>query len=128
MGSVYHVVELTDQVAITQHGHIVCKDHVGDAVLLSKGNKIAIPVAIVDFVDGAIVVNEIRHHCVTKGFLDHDTSRAIGDVGIGEFCRQCGSCFTGCPKRRYTGFGYIQKITEIADGNPYMKGRILWLL
>ena len=80
------LIQQTDQVAGADHTDVVGKDDIGCADLTGKINQIALPVAVVDLIDLAVVVHEVGHHSIAEGFLYHNTHRAVGHICVGELC------------------------------------------
>ena len=63
-------------------GQVVDKQHVLHVILRDKLAETALPVPVVDDVDGLVVIRQERHKSVAEGLLHHHAAGAVGHVGV----------------------------------------------
>ena len=69
-----HIIgQHTNQNAGADHHNVVGEDHIVRAHLFGIGSQIALPVAVVDLVNGAVMIHDIGHEGIAVGLLDHDS-------------------------------------------------------
>ena len=78
-------VHKTDQIAASYHTNVVCENYILCAYQLGKVHQVTFPVAVIDLVNGAVVVHILGHHRIAEGLLDDDGHRTVGDIGVCKF-------------------------------------------
>ena len=65
-------IHQADEVAGSDHTDMVSENHIVSSNHTGKVYKIAFPITVVNFVNSAVVIYNIGHHGIAKGFLYHD--------------------------------------------------------